>query len=116
MPPRIAERFQSRRDVDAVARRVAAVDHDVAQVDADPILDALVREAPRHSRAVISRWMWTAARSAGERAVELGHQARRRPILTMRPPCETTAGSTTSSRIVRSRAKVPVSSRSISRV
>jgi DNA-binding NtrC family response regulator len=37
-------------------------------------------------------------------------------LFTTRPPCETIAGSTTSSRISRTRAYVPVSSRSISRV
>ena len=37
------QRFQSRRNVDTVARDIVAVDNDVAQVDADAELDPLVR-------------------------------------------------------------------------
>jgi hypothetical protein len=36
------QRFQTRRHVDTVARDVAAVDNDVAQVNADAELDALI--------------------------------------------------------------------------
>jgi hypothetical protein len=41
-PAGLGQRFQPRRDIDAVARDVGAVDDDVTQVDADAELDALV--------------------------------------------------------------------------
>src|SRR4029077_9550490 len=39
--PRVRQSFQSRRDIDAIAEDVAILDHDVADIDADPQLDAL---------------------------------------------------------------------------
>ena len=42
MPPGSASAFEPRRDVDAVAEDVVVLDDDVAQVDADAELDALV--------------------------------------------------------------------------
>ena len=41
-PARLGERFQPRRDIDAVAVDVAVLDDDVARIDADAELDALV--------------------------------------------------------------------------
>ena len=42
MPPGSASAFQPRRDVDAVAEDVVALDDDVADIDADAKLDAPV--------------------------------------------------------------------------
>ena len=53
MPPGCGDAFQPRGDVDAVAENVAVLDDDVADMDADAKLDALVGEhirvALRHS-------------------------------------------------------------------
>jgi hypothetical protein len=66
-------------------------------------------------RAAISRWMRIDARKA---ASALGNSASQPSpaVCTMRPPCATIAGSTTSLRIAPRLANVAVSSRSISRV
>ena len=43
MPPGSAKAFEPRRDIDAVAEDVAVLDDDVAEIDADAELDALLR-------------------------------------------------------------------------
>ncbi len=110
----LRQRFEPRRHVDAIAGDIAAVGHDVAEIDADPIVDPLVRRERSVTRR-ISRWIWIEARSAASALVNSASSPSP-AVFTMRPPCDTIAGSTTSSRIVRNRANVPVSSRSINRV
>ena len=71
--PRLGQRLEPRRDVHAIAGNVVAVDHDVAQVDADPVVDALVASMPA-LRSPIVRWIASPASNA---ATALGNSARR---------------------------------------
>ena len=52
IPPGSARAFEARRDIDAIAKDVAILDDDVADIDADTKLDAVVGEytvvAPGH--------------------------------------------------------------------
>jgi hypothetical protein len=106
-------------DVDALVGIGSAIDahggaNTTSVVDTDPIVDALVRSRSYVARCHLALDLDRRAKR-GQRAGEFASRPSPAPF-TMRPPCDTIAGSTTSSRIRRTRAYVPLSSRSISRV
>jgi hypothetical protein len=101
-PARLAQGLDPGRHVDAVAVDVGPVDHHVAEVDPDPVADALASGTPA-SRSAIARWISTAASTA---ATTLPNSTMAPSPLrsTNRPPYRSRTGSTSSLRIALSRA------------
>jgi hypothetical protein len=110
----LAQGLDPRRHVDAVAVDVGPVDHHVAEVDPDPVADALASGTPA-SRSAIARWISTAASTA---ATALANSTMAPSPLrsTNRPPYRSRTGSTSSLRWALSRATMPASSRSMRRL
>ena len=93
MPPGSARFLQARRHVHAVAEDVVTVDHDVADMDADAELDALVRVRSPILRSAMPRCTSTAQRTA---STTLSNSTSRPSpvVLTRRPRCSAIFGST----------------------
>ena len=81
--PRIGQAFEPGRDVDAVAKDVAILDDDVAHIDADTQIDALVCWQ-RALRSATAAWILAAQCKA---STTLANSTKRPSpvVLTMRP-------------------------------
>ena len=106
------ELLQSCRDVDAVAEDVVFFDDDVAEIDSDaeldlPWIDIGIALAIRR---------WISARMAASMTLANSTSMPSPVVLMIRPLFLTIAGSMSSSRWVLSRANVPASSISMSRL
>ncbi len=113
-PARIGKPLYAGRDIDAVPIKIAAVDHDIAEIDADAQHDAPIRRVifvrGGHGLLQLDR-----AFDRADGAAELD----KHPVadfLKMRPAWRATSGSTTSFHRTFSSVSVAVSSRSMSRL
>ena len=110
----LAQLLQPGGDVDAVAEQVVALDHHVAEIDADAEHDPPVRRRPRPVASATA--FWTATAQATASTTEPNSTIAPSPIsLTIRPWCSARSGSITSRRSALIAASVPASSCSTSR-
>jgi hypothetical protein len=72
-PARLGEGLQPRGDVDPVARDVARLDHDVAEIDPDPVVDSVFRRNVGIARGHLALDLHRGSQSR-QRARELGEQ------------------------------------------
>jgi hypothetical protein len=112
IPPRLCQRLEARRHIDAVAKNVVAVDDDVTDIDPDTKVDPQIRWyariAPGHLALHVDR---TAHR------IDHTGNSRSRPspvVLTILPPYSAIFGSMSSRRCAFNPARVALSSRPMS--
>ena len=109
---RLGDVLQPRRHIDAVAKDVAVLDDDVAEIDADAELDAPILGTPA-LRPAIPCWISTAQATAFTTLVNSTSMPS--PVsLTMRPLCSAILASTSSLRLALNAASVAASSTPIS--
>ena len=100
------QRLEARRDVDAFAVDVVALDDDFAQIDADAVADALGFGKIRSRPSAVASWIASAQLTAAIDARELDQRAVTHQ-LEQRPPWVVTCGSKIRLRLALSRSSVP---------